>query len=299
MKKQTCEHCAYVGRVRNGRPGELICANCPVAPGELVRVEPDGTCPNFRRQRCPRHTQIPTPLSALPPPTDKICYIPLTRNQFATVDAADYPELSRYRWKAGGRPGHYYAVRHENGKTIYLHRQLMQPPPGMVTDHINGNSLNDCRSNLRNCTQRENQWNSRARGGASGFKGVSYYADRDRYRAEIWIDGKRVPLGWFDDSVEAARVRDRKALEVHGPYTFLNLPQDLEPRPVPPDPNHPERRAGIAGPYGYLRCAPYAPLSPPGPGLLDLRAGGLNRIIRVAAGALKEDHGIARATGNG
>jgi len=295
MNERCCGRCAYAGRVRDGEPEEPICVNCPMAPGEMVHVRPDGTCPNFRVKRKPPLWLPPTPPSALPPPpNDRVCYIPLTRNLFAMVDAADYPELSKYKWTTGGRPGHYYAVRHEKGKTIYLHRQLMQPPPGMVTDHIDGNSLNDCRDNLRNCTPRENQWNSRARGGASGFKGVSYYTDRGQYRAEIWVNSERIPLGWFDDPVEAAHVRDRKALEVHGPYAFINLPRDLEPRPVPPDPSRPERPLRITGPCGYLRCPPYLPLSPDGSTLAGPGIGGVTRIIRIAARAPTHESGILK-----
>jgi hypothetical protein len=296
MKKQTCEHCVYAGHVRNGQAGELICANCQVAPGELVRVESDGTCPNFRGKLQP--SWRPPPL----PPTGNICYIPLTKGQYAMVDAADYPELSKYKWTALVTSNNVYAVRggrKGEPRTVYMHRQIMQPPAGMVTDHVDHNGRNNCRCNLRNCTRLENLWNSRGCGSASGFKNIYFDEKMRQYFVRISHAGRPLHFGWFDDPVAAARFRDLKALDLYGPRAFLTRPQDLEPRPVPPDPNHPERRAGIAGPFGYLRCAPYAPLSPPGPGLLDLRAGGVNRIVRIAAGTLEQDQGIARMTGHG
>ena len=92
-----------------------------------------------------------------------------------------------------------------------------------------------------------------------------------------------VHLGWFDDPVEAARVRDRKAADLYGPYAFLNLPGDLEPRPVPPDPSHPERPLRYTGPFGYLRCPAYWPLSPDDKVIIR-RVGGMPRFLHRTLG---------------
>ena len=286
MKKRTCQHCVYAGRVRNGDPDELICVNCPFAPGELVRVRPDGACPNFRAKRePPRRFPRTSPLALPEPPNDTIRYIPLTRGLFVTVDAADYPELSKYKWCATIRGKMAYACRSEKGKIVFMHRQIMQPPPGMVVDHIDHNGVDNRRENLRVCTQRQNRWNTRGKGSRSGYKGVWHCAKRDRYEAGITFDGRKIPLGWFDDPAQAARIRDRKALALQGPYAYINLPDDLAPGPLPPDPNHPQRPMTITGPYGYLRCPPYLPRLPQGIAPPAVRPWGTSRIIRIIARA--------------
>ncbi len=283
MPARCCDCCVFVGRVRRGDPGELICVNCPPALGEPVRVTPDGLCENFRpRRESPQRPTLP------PPPNDKVRYIPLTRNLYTIVDAADFPELSKYKWNASATPGREYAQRREGNKIIYMHRQIMQPPPGKVTDHISGCRLDNRRENLRNCTHRENCWNSRAQDGASGFRGVSYDKQRRKYEAYIRVNCKKVTLGRYDDPVEAAHVRDRKAAEVYGPYAYINLPDDMEPRPIPPDPNHPERPVRMTGPYGYLHCPPYQPPLPGGTWPAGPRLHGLQRLLRRVAWAL--DH---------
>ncbi len=296
MERRTCQHCAYAGRVHNGDPGELICVNCPVALGEPVRVQPDGICENFRATREPP-LRLPPPES----PSDQVCFIPLTKGQFAMVDAVDYPELSKYKWMALSIGNNIYAVRNKKGKTAYMHREIMQPPPGMVTDHIDRNGRNNCRSNLRNCTRKENLWNSRSPGNASGFKGVWYNRKRRLYEAGLYRDGKKVYLGSFNDPVEAARVRDEKAADVHGRYAFINLPELLTPRPVPPDPNHPERPITFTGRYAYLRCPPCLPPLPDGSRPAGRGTGGVSRIVRLAGRALncRETAGATRGSRQG
>ncbi len=265
MKKRICRHCVNAGRVRNGDPDELICANCPLAPGELVRVRPDETCPNFRAKRRPP-LRLPPP----EPPNDKIRYIPLTRGLFAIVDAADYPELSKHKWMAMFVGNNTYATRSKSGRTIYMHREIMQPPPGMVVDHIDHNGVNNSRDNLRVCTRKQNLWNSPGPGNPSGYKGVWHNPKSGRYDAGIMFDGRPIRLGSFDDPAKAARARDRKARELQGLYAYINLPDDLPPEP---DPNHPEHPA----------CLPRSPQC-----IVRSNVGpwDVNGIIRIAAAAL-------------
>jgi hypothetical protein len=290
MNERCCACCAFAGHVHNGDPGELICVKCPLALGELVRVAPESVCANFRRKRGPvQRPTLPTP------PNDKIRYIPLTRNLYAIVDAADFPELSKHKWNASGTPGREYAQRREGYKTIYMHRQIMQPPPGKVTDHISGYRLDNRRENLRNCGQRENCWNSRPQDSASGFRGVAYDKSHHKYEAYIFVNRKKMTLGRYDDPVEAARVRDRKALEVYGPYAYINLPDDLEPHPIPPDPSHPGQPLRYTGPCGWLHLSTYWPVSPHDK-VTFRTIGGMRRCLHSDAWALTHPT-LARDTG--
>jgi hypothetical protein len=183
MSRRTCFHCAHLRRpVRIQVYREMmswwidfpVCVNHPDAPGQIKEVHPAETCPNFTPRR-----QLPQRPEPPEPPSDDVRYIPLTKGLCAMVDAADYEELSKYKWHVVSvkKP---YAARKEGGKTIYMHRQIMQPPEGMMVDHINGFSLNNRRANLRICTNQQNMQNIRKSPRAgSRFKGV-YYDKRRR-----------------------------------------------------------------------------------------------------------------------
>jgi hypothetical protein len=100
----------------------------------------------------------------------------------------------------------------------------MKPPKGYLVDHIDLNTLNNRRCNLRVCTQEQNLVHRGPKGGSSRFVGV--HRCGKKWRAGVSRQGVYHYLGLFDDEVEAAKARDRKAVEVHGPYAYLNFPED-------------------------------------------------------------------------
>jgi len=230
MRTKSCRDCVYAGR-GSGRwlrvallrwPGLLICANCVDAPGELRDVPATGLCRNFRRRR--------GPVVRREPPNDEIRYIPLTRGKYAIVDAADYEWLSKHKWFANGNEetGFYAARWLPNHKMLLMHRAIMDPPEGMIVDHIDRNRLNDCRANLRNCTWKENMRNTpSSRNATSRFKGVHFVKKIGKWVATIRCDGKTTYLGAFDDEIEAARAYDRKARELFGEFAYLNFPDEI------------------------------------------------------------------------
>ena len=88
-------------------------------------------------------------------------------------------------------------------------------------DHIDHNGLNNNISNLRWATLSENQWNTVKRcDNKSGYKGVFFHKQSNKYRAEITICGKRKYLGVFKTALEASEVYQAKAKES---FVFLNL----------------------------------------------------------------------------
>ena len=89
-----------------------------------------------------------------------------------------------------------------------------------------GNGLNSRRCNLRLCRPGENQLNRRPCGGSSQYVGVCLRGDR--WEAWIRYRGKWYTLGRYDDEVEAAKARDRKAYEFHGERAYLNLPDEVQ-----------------------------------------------------------------------
>ncbi|UCD53087.1 MAG: HNH endonuclease [Phycisphaerales bacterium] len=233
MKTKNCGDCVYARR-GSGRwlrvallrwPGLLICANSADAPGDLQGVPATGSCRNFRRRRGPVLRLKPPD-----PPNDEIRYIPLTRGKYAIVDATDYEWLSRYKWFANGNEENgFYAARWLPGyKLLLMHRAIMDPPDGMIVDHIDGQRHNNRRANLRVCTWKENVRNGKpSRSSTSRFKGVHRDRKRGKWVATIACNAKTTYLGSFDDEIEAAKAYDRKARELFGEFAYLNFPDEV------------------------------------------------------------------------
>jgi hypothetical protein len=195
-----------------GDPVVPQCANHPRWAGQLHDV-PGVPCRNYR------------PKPALPK-GDSVRMIPLGDGFYAYVDAADYEALSRHRWHFNNG----YASRRGDNRRIYMHSEIMQPPKGMVVDHIDGNKTNNCRFNLRVCTPEENRRNVAKHAGArSRFKGVCYDEQSKKWYAECRLRGKKRSLGHFDSEIEAARAYDRGAVELFGEFVRLNFPAEWPP----------------------------------------------------------------------
>ncbi|MDN7609920.1 HNH endonuclease [Burkholderia multivorans] len=120
------------------------------------------------------------------------------------IDDSDYELVSRWTWRTIGRG---YAARsvYDPSKPSkrtnqYLHRLLLglSDGDGAFVDHVNGNRLDNRRSNLRLCTVQENGRNSKVRShNKSGFKGVFWDRRREKWTAYIKVDGKQRYLGLF------------------------------------------------------------------------------------------------------
>jgi hypothetical protein len=135
----------------------------------------------------------------------------LTRRQVAIVDAADYEWLSQWRWYAQWAicTKSFYAARGESrGKPqmFLMHRVILglEKGDGFLVDHINRNTLDNRRCNLRIVTPSQNRMNSKVRSdSATGFKGVSR-TKAGKFQAQRKVNGVNVYLGTRDTAQEAA-----------------------------------------------------------------------------------------------
>lgn len=236
METRTCHDCLYahwdkarwLWTLQTGRPCGPTCINHPDSPGEPREILKGGdVCRNFRPRLPQAGPEGASPASA--PPGVELRRIPLTRDKFAIVTAGDYEWLSRHRWscRGGGNP---YAARFENGRVVWMHREIMHTPPDKVCDHIDGNGLNNVPWNLRNCDHKDNVHNlSKAAHGTSIYKGVYRDKHTGKYCAKICEGAKRHWLGTHVDEADAARAYDLRAVQLFGDYARVNFPDDWPP----------------------------------------------------------------------
>ena len=152
--------------------------------------------------------------------------VPLTRQQFAIVDREDHHLVDGWNWTAfiGGRS--FYAARREGGKLVSMAREILMVKINEQADHINHDTLDNRRANLRASTASQNQHNKMAmKNNTSGYKGV--YLEWDgKWRATIAVNRKRFRLGRFTCPVKAAKAYDEAARELHGEFACLNFPEE-------------------------------------------------------------------------
>lgn len=148
--------------------------------------------------------------------------IVLTQGKVALVDDEDYEKLNQSKWYAQNERGIFYALRHNPGDNaiIRMHREILSltKGDGKITDHINGDGLDNRKENLRLVTPAQNIMNSKIRkDSTTGYKGV--HLVNGRYQASI-------RLGTFDTPEEAARTYDKAAEIFFGRYARLNFTKE-------------------------------------------------------------------------
>ena len=144
------------------------------------------------------------------------------------IDAKDFALVNKYHWslKKHKNSNTFYTETRHNYKQIFLHRLLMNFP-SIGIDHINGNGLDNRKSNLRLCNQSQNACNRfKQKNNKTGYKGVYYKKDKRRIKrwlAKININKKTIMGGYFLTVKEAAYKYNELALEYHGEFANLNI----------------------------------------------------------------------------
>lgn len=146
------------------------------------------------------------------------------KNTFYAKTNIPHPDGGWYTWT---NPKTGKIRRRRRMTSLRLHRLIMNPPKGMMIDHINGDGLDNRRENLRVCTNAENQRNARLSSrNKSGYKGVSWNKRDKKWRSQIQHERKVRHIGYFDCPKEAARAWDAVAKELFGEYANLNFPEE-------------------------------------------------------------------------
>lgn len=152
---------------------------------------------------------------------NEVFLIELTQGHYAKVNLDDAKALLCFPW---------HVCRHRNGlvaarsvrvngaiRLVYMHRQILDAPPGLLVDHVNHDTLDNRRSNLRLCSNQQNQWNRKPF--ANGFKGVGRRKPGGKWCAKI----NKKYIGSYATPEEAARAYDHAARKLFGEFAYCNF----------------------------------------------------------------------------
>lgn len=158
----------------------------------------------------------------------------LARGLRVKLDDQDYLWARHFSWQ-WSKIRHniyvYHRFRPEPYKVanIYLHRVVAGARKGDFVDHINFDTLDNRRANLRICTNSQNSSKKperfRAHKNRHGYRGVSLYRN-GRFRAQLYVNGNYVHGGFHDTAEAAARAYDAVAKVKFGEYATLNFPDN-------------------------------------------------------------------------
>lgn len=133
---------------------------------------------------------------------------------YALVDADDLELVDGIYWSTDNRG--YARAAH----SLYMHRLILRPSSHEQTDHINGNRLDNRRSNLRVATNQQNQMARHAVVATSGYKGVHKHGKK--WRAQIKFNRKLIRLGSYPTPEKAAKAYDQAARALFEDRAVLN-----------------------------------------------------------------------------
>lgn len=159
--------------------------------------------------------------------------IQLTKGYVAFVDDDDFARVNQFKWTAvvtGQNIKRVYAYRRtgwDNAKrrwtqTVWLHRFVLDVPSYLDVDHINSNTLDNRKENLRPATRSQNLARNR-RQNKFGYRGVRQGRRDKMFYMQIQIADKKI-VSQHATAEEAARAYDVMAIKLHGEFARLNFP---------------------------------------------------------------------------
>lgn len=172
--------------------------------------------------------------------SEDIVEIALKCGNTLVIDKDDWPLIKRYSWRSSLNKKKTSSNRYVRGyahdpitglrREIAIHRFLLKAPKETLVDHINGNGLDNRRSNLRLCSAEGNARNTRklADSRSSSYKGV-HRRPNGRFHASILDETTRKSrhIGAYESEAVAAISYDMKALDTFGEFAKTNFPREL------------------------------------------------------------------------
>lgn len=149
------------------------------------------------------------------------------RNIVSLIDEEDLVLLKDYDFcysqEKNRITSYVWAIHRVTKKKYRLHRLIMKATSKMKVDHINHNTLDNRKSNLRLCTENQNKWNrTKYKCNTSGYKGVMKLKSNGKFIAAIMCNNKRYHLGTFNTAEEAALEYNKAAILLHNKFACIN-----------------------------------------------------------------------------
>ena len=129
------------------------------------------------------------------------------------IDNEDKAKVSIFTWLVNDN-------RPRTSKHLPIGNVILEQDKNTIIDHINGNTLDNRKVNLRIATRQQNNANRIVKN-TLGYRGVRI--NGNRYGAQIKFNGELIWLGTFDTKEEAAIAYDKKAVELFGEFAVLNF----------------------------------------------------------------------------
>ena len=140
------------------------------------------------------------------------------------VSTTDVPKIKNYTWCHNQG---YALTKQKNGnkyETIMMHRLIMNAPNDMLVDHINHDTLDNRRGNLRLASQMQNQMNQKMRiDNKSGVKGVSWNKSASKWTVYIRVNTERIYLGCFKNINDAKEARIQGEIKYFKKYRYMEV----------------------------------------------------------------------------
>lgn len=153
-------------------------------------------------------------------------------NQIVLIDDEDFDKIKHIKWRieqSKCQPYVKFRTTDKNRKTMafIMHRIIMNIEhlswKEVIVDHINGNTLDNRKYNLRLANHNTNQYNTKKSiKNTTGYRGVDWRKQEKKYRVRVSYNGKRITIGWFHDIREAAKAYNEAAIKYHGEFAKLN-----------------------------------------------------------------------------
>lgn len=142
------------------------------------------------------------------------------------IDKEDLIHINKYTWhlKYDKKIDGFYISSQYKNKHLILSRIILNlTDPKIKADHINHNTLDNRKINLRKCNNSQNNCNKfLTSDNKSGYKGVSWRLDCKKWRSTIYKNNKCIHLGYFKNKIDAAKAYNEAAIKYHGEFAYLN-----------------------------------------------------------------------------